>query len=87
MATEVYKVIAQAEPAASVLTDIYTVPANTEAVISSILICNTAQQVSPQDAFVRVSIAIGGAANANKQYIVFVIILILLRAELMNLDF
>ena len=71
MATELYKVIAQAEPAASVLTDVLTVPAATQIVISSLVINNTAQQASPQDAFVRVAIAIGGAVDAIKQYIVY----------------
>ena len=71
MATEAYKVIAQAEPAASILTDVFTVPASTEIVISSVVISNTAQQASPQDAFVRVSIAIGGAADSIKQYLVY----------------
>ena len=70
MATETYKVLAQDDPSASTLTDLYTVPAATEAVVSSIVVCNTAQQGSPSDAFIRISIAIAGAADADKQYIV-----------------
>jgi hypothetical protein len=67
MATETYKVIAQSNPAATTLTDIYTVPALTEAVISSILVAN---RNSANRSF-RISIAVAGAADSDEQYIAY----------------
>jgi hypothetical protein len=68
MATrEIYKVIAQANPAATTLTDVYTVPAVTAAVISSIIIAN---RNSANRSF-RISIAVAGATDAFEQYIAF----------------
>jgi len=49
------------------LTAIYTVPAATQAVVSSIVVCN--RSATPT-AF-RISVAIAGAADANQQYIAF----------------
>ena len=66
---ESFKVLGQSEPAVTTLTDVYTVPVNTQAVISSVSICNTA--VSGSDALVRVSIAIAGAADTEAQYILY----------------
>ena len=59
------KVLAQASPAASTLTDIYTVPALTTTVVSSIVVCN----LTAIDALFRIAIAVAGAANEDKQYI------------------
>ena len=60
------KVLGQSAPAATTLTDIYTVPAATSAVVSCINVCNRA---AAPDTF-RVSVAPAGAADANAQYLV-----------------
>jgi hypothetical protein len=67
MATETYKVIAQASPAAATLTPIYTVPALTQAVISSIIVANR----SAVRTTFRISVAVGGAADSNAQYLAY----------------
>jgi len=65
---ETLKVLGQAVPTANVLTDLYTVPASSSAVISSIVVCN--QNSSSTIAF-RVSVAVGGAADTPKQYLYY----------------
>lgn len=67
MATTTYKVLGQVTPAATTSTDLYTVPAATQAVVSSIVICNA--NSTPQT--FRLSVAIAGAALANAQYLAF----------------
>lgn len=67
MATETYKVIAQSNPSAASLTAVYTVPASTEAVISSIIVANRSNVKTT----FRVSIAVAGAADDNKQYLAY----------------
>ena len=66
MAT-VYKVLGQSSPAATTPTALYTVPAATSAVASSVIICNRSTVLST----FRISIAIGGAATSNKDYIYY----------------
>lgn len=61
-----YKVLAQSFPAAATLTAAYTVPAATTVVISSITACNQSNTVVDT---IRISIAVGGAADSQKQYI------------------
>ena len=66
MAT-VYKVLGQAALAATTNTDVYTVPSATEAVISSITVCNrTASPVT-----YRVAIRPNGDALANQHYLAY----------------
>lgn len=62
-----YKVLGQSVPSATTLTDIYTVPASTSTVISSISICNTSSTATT----FRISVAVAGAANTNKQYLYY----------------
>lgn len=62
-----YKVLGQSNPAATTLTDAYTVPAVTQVVISSIVVAN--RSATPTS--FRLSVAINGAADANEQYIAF----------------
>ena len=65
--TSTYKCLGQNSPAATTLTDMYTVPSSTSTTISSLVICNTnASQVN-----VRVSVAVAGAADTGKQYILY----------------
>jgi hypothetical protein len=64
---QVLKNIAQAIPTAVTLTDIYTVPAVTTTVISSLSICNQ----SSTDATFRIAIAKAGATDTPAQYIYY----------------
>jgi len=61
-----YKVLGQSIPAATTATDLYTVPAATQAVCSTISICNQGPTTT-----VRVAIRPAGAALATSQYIVY----------------
>ena len=61
------KVLGQANPSATVLTDLYTVPGSTSTTVSTIAMCNRgAATIS-----VRVSVAIGGASDSLEQYIIY----------------
>lgn len=64
---ETIKVLGQANPAATTLTALYTVPGSTYATASTLAICN--RTTSPKT--VRVSVAVGGAADDLKQYIFY----------------
>jgi len=61
------KILAQSAPAANALTDIYTVPAVTSAVVSSVIVCN---QSGVATTF-RFALAIAGAADEPKQYLYY----------------
>jgi len=61
----------QADLAAATLTDVYVVPALTRAVVSTITVCN--RTTGPIR--YRLSIAVGGAADAPGQYIAYDVIL------------
>jgi hypothetical protein len=61
-----YKVLGQSNPAATTLTDAYTVPASTQSVVSSIVIANRGAATS-----YRLSVAVAGAADANQQYLAY----------------
>ena len=65
---ETRKILAQASPTAANLTDIYTVGVGTQSVVSTLTVCNRSS--SSGDLF-RVSVAIGGAGNANSQYVYY----------------
>jgi hypothetical protein len=62
-----YIVLGQSSPSATTETALYTVPASTSAIGSSIIIANRGTSV----ATFRVSIAVGGAATTNKDYIYY----------------
>ena len=66
MAT-VYKTLGQSSPSATTETTLYTVPAATSAIASSIVVCNRSSVLST----FRVSVAVGGGATANKDYIYY----------------
>lgn len=63
-----YKVLGQAAPSATTETDLYTVPASTQTVVSSITIANRSSTAA---ATYRVSSSVAGAATANKDYIAY----------------
>lgn len=62
-----YKVLGQANLTAETLTDVYTVPAATEAVISTIVIANL---LGTANTF-RIAIRPDGAAISNQHYIAY----------------
>ncbi len=61
---DTYGVLGQSDPTADTLTAIYTVPAATEAVVSSIVICN--RSATPTS--FRIAVAPAGAADTNAHY-------------------
>jgi glucose-6-phosphate dehydrogenase assembly protein OpcA len=63
----VYKVLGQSAPSATTATTLYTVPAATSAVVSSIVIANRDSSAATY----RISIRPAGAAQANQHYIAY----------------
>lgn len=61
-----YKVLGQSSPTAATLTTLYTVPAATSAVISTLAICNRGGSTT-----YRVAVRPAGAAVADQHYIVY----------------
>lgn len=64
---DIYKVLAQSNPVAATPTDAYTVPALTQAIISTVTIANRSAVATT----FRISVAIAGAVAANEQYIAY----------------
>ena len=62
-----YKVLGQSNPAATTATTLYTVPAATQAVLSTIVICN--QTVT--SATFRISVRPAGAAQTAAMYLAY----------------
>jgi hypothetical protein len=62
-----YKVLGQSNPAATTATTLYTVPASTATVISSISVCNQAGTA----ATFRIAVRPGAATLAAQHYIVY----------------
>ena len=62
-----YKVLGQSIPAATTQATLYTVPSATQAVVSSVVICNQAASA----ATFRLAIRVGGATLATSQYIAY----------------
>jgi glucose-6-phosphate dehydrogenase assembly protein OpcA len=60
-----YKVLGQENPAATTLTTLYTVPAATEAVISSIVVAN----LTAVAATFRIAVRPAGASIADEHYV------------------
>lgn len=61
------KVLGQVVPAVTTLTDLYTVPSATSTTVSTLNICNQNNAIVN----VRVSVAVAGAADDPKQYILY----------------
>lgn len=64
---ESFKILGQANPFVTTLTDLYTVPASTSASISTLVVANR----SATGTTFRASVAIAGAADDPKQYIFY----------------
>lgn len=63
----VYKVLGQSAPSATTATTLYTVPASTETVVSTITVCNR----SASSVTYRVAVRPNGTALANEHYIAY----------------
>jgi hypothetical protein len=63
-----YKVLGQAAPNAATTSNVYTVPAATQAVVSTIIITN---RNSNANATYRIAVQPAGAALANQHYIAY----------------
>ena len=62
-----YKVLAQSAPSATKATDIYTVPASTMSVLSTIVVANRAAT----SATYRIAVRPNGATLANEHYLAY----------------
>ena len=63
----IYKVLGQSAPSATTATTLYTVPSATDAVVSTISVCNRAATSGTY----RIAIRPAGAALANEHYIAY----------------
>lgn len=61
------KVLGQSAPSAATLTTLYTVPASTQATVSTINVCN----LSATPTSFRVAVRVAGAAITNAQYLYY----------------
>lgn len=66
MATN-YKVLGQSAPSATTATTLYTAPSDTQAVISTIFVCNRGSSA----ATFRIAVRPDGASLANQHYIAY----------------
>lgn len=62
-----YKVLGQANPAATTAASLYTVPALTQTVVSTITVCNQAATAATY----RIAVRVNGAALAATQYVAY----------------
>jgi glucose-6-phosphate dehydrogenase assembly protein OpcA len=60
-------VLGQSNPAATTATSLYTVPAATQAIVSTITVCNQAATAATY----RIAVRVAGAALAANQYIAY----------------
>ena len=68
---EVFKILGQDDPLAEVLTDLYTVPGGTAAVLSTITVANRKMTSTG----FRIAIAPNGEADALKHYIYYDVVI------------
>jgi len=66
MATN-YKVLGQSNPAATTATSLYTVPAATQTIVSTVTVCNQAATAGTY----RIAVRVAGAALAAAQYVAY----------------
>jgi hypothetical protein len=62
-----YKVLGQSAPAATTQADLYTVPAATSSIVSTITVANRGATAGTYRVYVRIA----GAAAANAQYLIY----------------
>lgn len=63
---QTHKVLGQSAPAATTNTDLYTAPSATQAIVSTLSICNRGTSTT-----YRVAVRPAGATIANQHYVVF----------------
>ena len=66
MATN-YKILGQSKPGAATQTTLYTVPASTQAIVSSLVVCN---QSATATSF-RINLDVDGGGDESKEYIYY----------------
>ena len=64
---EAYEILGQSAPAAATLTTAYTVPAATEAIVSTITVCNRSATATT----FRLAVRPAGAAISNEHYVAY----------------
>ncbi len=64
---EAYLVLGQSNPSATTLTDLYTVPGSTQAVVSTVIVANRDNATT----MFRLSVAKAGAVDDLKQYLAY----------------
>jgi len=62
-----YKVLGQSSPSAATATTLYTVPASTQTIVSTVTVANRAATAGTY----RIAVRVNGAALANSQYIAY----------------
>lgn len=62
-----YKILGQSAPAATTEIDLYTVPASTDAIVSTVTVCNRGTTTGT----FRIYVSPAGAATANANYIIY----------------
>ena len=62
-----YKVLGQSNPSATTATTLYTVPASTQAIVSTITVCNQAATAATY----RIAVRVNGATLAASQYVAY----------------
>jgi hypothetical protein len=62
-----YKVLGQSAPTAATLTDLYTVPSATTAIVSSVAVCNTSTSATT----FRIAVRINNAAISTASYVAY----------------
>ncbi len=62
-----YRVLGQSNPSATTATSLYTVPAATQTIVSTITVCNQ----SATAATYRIAVRVAGAALAANQYVAY----------------
>lgn len=67
--TIAYKILGQSNPASNTYVDLYTVPANTSVVVSTLNICNQSQSYVPGN--FRIAVRPANATLATKHYIAY----------------
>lgn len=62
-----YKILGQSAPAATTEVDLYTVPASTDAVVSTVTVCNR----GTASGTFRIYVSPAGAATADANYLIY----------------
>jgi hypothetical protein len=62
-----YKVLGQSNPSATTLTALYTVPASTSSIVSTLSVCNTTSSAATY----RIAIRPAGASIATQHYVAY----------------